>query len=50
MGKVEQSRERSSTLPNPLGLVAIEKGAFLSPLAKGRQLYFILLYLLLKYE
>ena len=27
-GKVEQSRERSSTLPLHLGLVDIEKGAF----------------------
>ena len=27
-GKVEQSRERSSTLPIHLGVVAIEKGAF----------------------
>ena len=27
-GKVEESRERSSTLPLHLGLVAIEKGAF----------------------
>ena len=30
-GKVEQSRERSSTLPLHLGVVAIEKGAFESP-------------------
>ena len=30
-GKVEQSRERSSTLPLHLGAVAIEKGAFGSP-------------------
>ena len=28
-GKVEQSRERSGTLPLHLGVVAIEKGAFL---------------------
>ena len=31
-GKVEQSRERSSALPNTLGVVAIEKGAFRLPL------------------
>ena len=31
-GKVEQSRERSSTLPYNLGVVAIEKGAFWLPL------------------
>ena len=30
--KVEQSRERSSALPLHLGVVAIEKGAFWSPL------------------
>ena len=36
-GKVEQSRERSSTL---LGVVPIEKGAFWSPSTNGRQLYF----------
>ena len=30
-GKVEQSRERSSTLALHLGVVAIEKGAFWSP-------------------
>ena len=41
--KVEQSREKSSTLPLHLGVVAIEKGAFRSLLTKGRQLY--LLYL-----
>ena len=35
-GKVEQSRERSSTLPLHLGVVAIEKGAFRSSLTKGR--------------
>ena len=33
-GKVEQSRERSSTLPLHLGVVAIEKGAFGSPSTK----------------
>ena len=32
-GKVEQSRERSSALPLHLGVVAIEKGAFWSPLS-----------------
>ena len=31
MGKVEQSRIRSSALPLHLGVVAIEKGAFESP-------------------
>ena len=31
-GKVEQFRERSSALPYTLGVVAIEKGAFRSPL------------------
>ena len=31
-GKVEQSRERSSTLPIHLGIVAIEKGASGHPL------------------
>ena len=30
-GKVEQSKERSSTLPLHLGVVAIEKGAFWLP-------------------
>ena len=30
-GNVEQSRERSCTLPLHLGVVAIEKGAFGSP-------------------
>ena len=34
MGKVEQSRERSSTLPLYLSVVAIEKGAFGSPSIK----------------
>ena len=43
-GKVEQSRERSSTLPVHLGVVAIEKGAFWSSSTKGRQLYFLLTY------
>ena len=33
-GKVEQSREWSSALPLHLGVVAIEKGAFGSPLTK----------------
>ena len=33
-GKVEQSRERSSTLPLHLSVVAIEKGAFRSPSTK----------------
>ena len=31
-GKVEPSRERSSALPLHLGVVAIQKGAFESPL------------------
>ena len=30
-GKVEQSRERSSTLPPHFGVVAIKKGTFESP-------------------
>ena len=30
-GKVEQSKEKSSTLPIHLGVIAIEKGAFRSP-------------------
>ena len=30
-GKVEQSRERSSTLTQHFGVVSIEKGAFWSP-------------------
>ena len=30
-GKVEQSKERSSALPQLIGAVAIEKGAFRSP-------------------
>ena len=42
-GKVEQSRERSST-PQHLSVVAIEKGTFWSPSTKGRQLY-LLIYL-----
>ena len=33
-GKVEQSRERSSALPQQLGVVAIEKGTFGSPSTK----------------
>ena len=41
-GKVEQSRERSSALPLHLGVVAIEKGAFLLPLtAVANFTYFI---------
>ena len=43
-GKVEQSKEWSSTLPYTLVVVAIEKGAFGSPSTKGRQLYFFYLY------
>ena len=39
-GKVEQSREKSST-PLHLGVVAIEKGAFKSLSTKGRQLYLL---------
>ena len=38
-GKVGQSWEKSSALLH-LVVVAIEKGAFRSPLIKGRQLYF----------
>ncbi len=37
-GKVEQSRERSSTLPLHLGVVAIEKGAISSPSTMVSQL------------
>ena len=37
--KVEQSRERSSTLPLYLGVVAIEKGAFRSPSNKVANLF-----------
>ena len=33
-GKVEQSREWSSALPQHLGVVSIEKEAFKSPLTK----------------
>ena len=33
-GKVEQSREWSSALPLHLGVVAIEKGVFVSPSTK----------------
>ena len=33
-GKVEQSRERSSTLPLHLSVVSIKKGAFMSPSTK----------------
>ena len=33
-GKVEQSREWSSALPQHFGVVAIEKGAFSSPSTK----------------
>ena len=33
-GKVEQSRERSSALPQHLGVVAIEKGTFGLPSTK----------------
>ena len=42
-GKVEQSKERSSVLLLHLGVVAIEKEAFLSLSTKGRQLYLLLL-------
>ena len=42
-GKLEQSRERSST-PLHLGVVAIEKGAFGLPSTKGRQHYFYYYY------
>ena len=40
-GKVEQSREKSSTPPLHLGVVAIEKGAFWSHSTKGRQLTYL---------
>ena len=42
-GKVEQSRECRSTLLLYLGVVAIEKGAFVLLSTKGRLLYFYLL-------
>ena len=45
---MEQSRERSSALLIHLGVVAIEKGAFWSPLTKGRQLYLLYLYRLIQ--
>ena len=38
-GKVEQSRERSSALPQYLGIVAIEKRAFESPSTTVVQLW-----------
>ena len=41
IGKMEQSRERSSALPLHLGVVAIEKGAFWLPSTEGRQLYLL---------
>ena len=42
-GKVEQTREWSSTLPIHLGVVAIEKGAFGSPSTKVANFtYFII--------
>ena len=50
-GKVEQSRERSSALPLHLGVVAIEKGTFLSPsttVANNNNLY-IYIYIMLFY-
>ena len=42
IGKVEQSRERSSAPLQHLGVVAIEKGSLLVALDYGRQFYFIL--------
>ena len=41
-GKVEQSRERSSALPQHLIVVAIEKGSLLVVLDYGRQLYLLI--------
>ena len=46
-GKVEQSRERSSTVSCILGVVAIEKGAFSSPSTKGRQLYLLIIIIII---
>ena len=40
-GKVEQSRETSSALPNTTIVVAIEKGAFWSPLTTVANLTFL---------
>ena len=42
-GKVEQSRERSSAPPLHLGVVAIEKGAFWSPLTMVANFTFLLM-------
>ena len=41
-GKVEQSRKWSSALPQHLGVVAIEKGAFGSPLTKVANFTYLL--------
>ncbi len=41
-GKVEQSRERSSVLPQNLGVVAIEKGAFWSSSTKVTNFTYLL--------
>ena len=49
-GKVEQSRERSSALPLHLGVVAIEKRAFWSPSTKGRQLYLLIIIIIIPWE
>ena len=38
-GKVEQSRERNSALPQHLDVVAIKNGTYWSLSTKGRQLY-----------
>ena len=46
-GKVEQSRERSSTFPLHLGVVAIEKGAFGSPPTKVANFTLIYIFLVL---
>ena len=46
-GKVEQSRERSSTFPYTS--MSMEKGAYWSPLTGGRQLYYKSKYISLTY-
>ena len=46
-GKVEQSREWNSALPLHLGVVAIEKGAFGSPLTKDNNNLLIIIIILI---
>ena len=47
-GKVEQSKETSSSPPHH-GVVAIEKGAFLSPLTKVANFTYFILFQVIKY-